>query len=124
VGKGGGVAAFARVPAGIAAVLLLSMIAGCGRVHSTQPGGFVGAWEGRKETLVVHRNGLAEGKLFGAPGSQSFTWRTDGDAIKLTFGQVASDTVEYRATIDDAGHLVVDSDAGRCVLSAVAPERK
>lgn len=108
----------------MAAVMLLAMIAGCGRVQTKQPRGFVGAWEGRKESLVVHRNGLAEGQLFGARGPQAFTWRSEGEAIKLTFGQIASDTVEYRATIDDTGRLVVDSDAGRCVLSAVPTVRK
>lgn len=115
---------FARCLASMAVIVLLSMIAGCGRVQTHQPKGFVGAWEGRKESLVVHRNGLAEGRLFGARAPQSFTWRPEGEAIKLTFGQIASDTVEYRATIDEAGRLVVDSDAGRCVLSAVAPVRK
>lgn len=104
--------------------MLVSMIAGCGRMPSNQPKGFVGEWEGRKESLVVHRNGLAEGQLFGARGPQAFTWRSEGEAIKLVFGQIASDTVEYRATIDEAGRLVVDSDAGRCVLSAVPTVRK
>lgn len=77
---------------------------------------YVGAWEGRDDTLVVHRNGLAEGRLFGAASSRSFTWRADGPTMRLTFGRIASDAVEYRGTIDEAGRLVVESEAGSCVL--------
>jgi hypothetical protein len=64
----------------------------------------------------VRRNGLAEGRLFGATADRSFTWRADGPTLRLTFGQIASDTVEYRGTIDDAGRLVVENEAGSCVL--------
>lgn len=77
---------------------------------------YVGAWEGADESLVVRRNGLAEGRLFGSTADRSFTWRADGPTLRLTFGQVARDTVEYRGTIDEAGRLVVESDAGSCVL--------
>ena len=74
------------------------------------------AWEEGDESLVVRRNGLAEGRLFGANSDRSFTWRADGPTLRLTFGQVARDTIEYRGTIDEAGRLVVEGDKGSCVL--------
>ena len=89
-------------------------LAGC--QDGSRAGTYVGAWEGGNESLVVRRNGLAEGRLFGATSDRSFTWRADGPTLRLTFGQIARDTVEYRGTIDDAGQLVVESDAGSCVL--------
>ena len=89
-------------------------LAGC--KDRSRAGAYVGAWEGVDESLVVRRNGLAEGRLFGATSDRSFTWRADGPTLRLTYGQVARDTVEYRGTIDDAGRLVVESDAGSCVL--------
>ena len=89
-------------------------LAGC--ENRSEAGTYVGAWEGDDESLVVRRNGLAQGRLFGATSDRSFTWRTDGPTLRLTFGRIASDTVEYRGTIDDAGRLVVESDAGSCVL--------
>jgi|GEM_PF-2021968 len=90
------------------------LLAGC--QNRSLEGTYVGAWEGGNESLVVRRNGLAEGRLFGATSDRSFTWRADGPTLRLTFGQIASDTVEYRGTIDDAGRLVVESDLGSCVL--------
>jgi hypothetical protein len=36
--------------------------------------------------------------------------------MRLTFGRIASDTVEYRGMIDEAGRLVVESESGNCVL--------
>jgi len=89
-------------------------LAGC--QDGSRAGTYVGAWEGGDESLVVRRNGLAEGRLFGATSDRSFTWRADGPTLRLTYGQVARDTIEYRGTIDDAGRLVVESDAGSCVL--------
>lgn len=95
------------------------LLAGC---NDTGPAGtYVGDWEGSDETLVVHRNGLAEGRLFGATRPSSFTWRADGPSIRLTFGRIASDTVEYRGTIDEAGRLVVESEARSCVLERASP---
>jgi hypothetical protein len=90
------------------------VLAGCD--DTGRAGMYVGAWEGGDESLVVRRNGLAEGRLFGATSDRSFTWRADGPTLRLTVGQIARDTVEYRGTIDDAGQLVVESDAGSCVL--------
>lgn len=90
------------------------LFAGCSDAGRTVT--YVGAWEGSDETLVVHRNGLAEGRLFGAAAPRSFTWRADGPTMRLTFGRIASDTIEYRGTIDEAGRLVVESVAGSCVL--------
>ena len=90
------------------------LLAGCQDRNRT--GTYVGAWEGGDESLVVRRNGLAEGRLFGATSDRSFTWRADGPTLRLTFGHVARDTVEYRGTIDEAGRLVVESDKGSCVL--------
>ena len=98
------------------------LLAGCN--DSNRSGTYVGAWGSGDESLVVRPNGLAEGRLFGATSDRSFTWRADGPTLRLTFGQIASDTVEYRGTIDGAGRLVVESDAGSCVLersSAGAP---
>ena len=99
----------------LAAVLL----AGCD--DGGRAGTYVGAWEAGEETLVVHRNGLAEGRLFGASFSRSFTWRADGTTMRLTFGRIASDPVEYRGTIDEVGRLVVESNAGSCVLERASP---
>jgi outer membrane biogenesis lipoprotein LolB len=93
------------------AALLLAGCNGAGRAAT-----YVGSWEGSDDTLVVHRNGLAEGRLFGATASRSFTWRADGPTMRLTFGRIASDTVEYRGMIDEAGRLVVESESGNCVL--------
>ena len=90
------------------------LLAGC--QNGSREGTYVGAWEGGDESLVVRRNGLAEGRLFGATSDRSFTWRADGPTLRLTFGRIASDTVEYRGTIDEAGRLVVESGAGSCVL--------
>lgn len=89
------------------------MLGGC---STAGPSGFVGSWEEGRASLVVHANGLAEGELFAATAPQSFTWRVEGPAIRLTCGRIASDTVEYRGTLDDQGRLVVESDRGRCVL--------
>jgi hypothetical protein len=94
--------------------LAAMVLAGC--QDRSRIGTYVGAWEGGDESLVVRRNGLAEGRLFGAASDRSVTWRADGPTIRLTFGQIASDTVEYRGTIDDAGRLIVESDAESCVL--------
>lgn len=77
---------------------------------------FVGSWEAGADTIVIHPNGLAEGRLFAASERQSYTWRADGQAIVLTFGRIASDTVEYRGALDDSGHLVIEGEPGRCVL--------
>ena len=90
------------------------LLAGC--QNRSPAGTYVGAGEGGDESLVVRRNGLAEGRLFGANSDRSFTWRADGPTLRLTFGQIASDTIEYRGTIDEAGRLVVESDKGSCVL--------
>ena len=90
------------------------LLAGC--QDGSRAGTYVGAWEGGDESLVVRRNGLAEGRLFGATSDRSFTWRADGPTLRLTFGRIASDTVEYRGTIDEAGRLVVESAKGSCVL--------
>ena len=98
----------------VAVGLLGSSLVGCS--NSARTVAFVGAWEDDKGTLVVQRNGLAEGRLFGAKTSRAFTWRADGQAIRLTFGRIASDAVEYRGTIDEAGRLVVESETQNCVL--------
>jgi hypothetical protein len=90
------------------------VMAGCN--DRSRAGTYVGAWRNGDESLVVRRNGLAEGRLFGATSDRSFTWRADGPTLRLTFGRIARDTVEYRGTIDEAGRLVVESDAGSCVL--------
>ncbi len=89
------------------------MLGGC---STPGPKGFVGTWEEGRATLVVRANGLAEGELFAAKTPQAFTWRADGPAIRLTYGRIASDVVEYRCTLDDQGRLVVESDRERCVL--------
>jgi hypothetical protein len=89
-------------------------MAGC--QNTSREGTYVGAWEGGNESLVVRRNGLAEGRLFGATSDRAFTWRADGPTLRLTFGRIARDTIEYRGTIDEAGRLVVESDEGSCVL--------
>lgn len=94
--------------------LLAGTCAGCAR-----PGpavGYVGEWQGGDETLVVQRNGLAEGRLFGATSPRTYTWRSDGEVMRLTFGRIASDAVEYRGTIDEAGRLVVENGSQSRVL--------
>lgn len=98
----------------VVAPLLAVELVGCS--GASRAGAYVGAWGNGDESLVVRRNGLAEGRLFGATADRSFTWRADGPTLRLTFGQIARDTVEYRGTIDEAGRLVVESEAGRCVL--------
>lgn len=98
------------------AVLCGAMALGCIRAGTSSA--FVGEWVGGKESLVVRGNGLAEGQLFNAQAPQVFTWRPEGQGMKLTCGRIASDPIEYRATIDEAGRLVVDGDAGRCVLTS------
>lgn len=90
------------------------LLTGCN--DSSRAGTYVGVWGNGKESLVVRRNGLADGRLFGATSDRSFTWRADGPTLRLTFGQIARDTVEYRGTIDEAGRLIVESNAGSCVL--------
>lgn len=108
-----------RLAAMAACAFAVLAVAGCN--DDRRAAAYVGAWEGSDETLVVHRNGLAEGRLFGAAAPRSFTWRADGPTMRLTFGRIASDTVEYRGTIDEAGRLVVASDAGTCVLERSNP---
>ena len=90
------------------------VLAGC--QNTSRDGTYVGAWGSGDGSLVVRPNGLAEGRLFGATSDRAFTWRADGPTLRLTFGRIARDTIEYRGTIDEAGRLVVESDKGSCVL--------
>ena len=95
------------------------LLAGC--IESGQAGAYVGVWGDGDETLLIRRNGLAEGRLFGAAKSRTFTWRVDGPTIRLTFGRIASDPVEFRGAIDDEGRLVLESPSERCVLERSKP---